>query len=567
MLWVDYAYDVQRALDAMLELADQPGPDGRPLRDDDRFRGEVAAFYVDVQALLLMGYRGFSKFMRGRVRARALAAEAVRERDPPAAAARGQRVGRARSGSTPTCSGPAMWRQGSWTVQWMRSFGDDPRWHQRDPTQHHRRARPRPPTLVRRTMTDHQLTAGDVARMRTPLSKHAKTAIAQGDPGRPVALIDRAVEQWAALKDYSINWITSLLTFIDEELGEDAVEQALRKTGEEFVRPRRDTGTDWGSLPASARAEVIARAMLGNMGAVDVDEDDEKIILSFRCGSGGSFDRRRSLRRRPPVPDAPRAGPAHIHARRLAGLLRALFRQQRDPSRRVGRRPGQHRAPAPRPRRAVRPPRVQGRVEDPRRGVRADREDPAVYPLSRPSLWSAGRAQLDEHVTGGERRRGLPGPQEQRRERPLHQRRPRERRPGSELVAVVDGGVVPPSPVWTRRSPAGSGTGPGSRTTGAGARRRAPPRVAAPRAPSASCCERASMRRAASFSWWNASTAAATSSSVIGRPGWRASGIARSKVCPGYTRFSVQRSSIRSAGTPAGVSSARAAASSCRRAW
>jgi hypothetical protein len=55
------------------------------------------------------------------------------------------------------------------------------------------------------------------------------------------------------------------------------------------VRPRRDTGTPWSTLPASARAKVIARAMLANMGEVDVDEDDEKIVLSFRCGSGGKL--------------------------------------------------------------------------------------------------------------------------------------------------------------------------------------------------------------------------------------------------------------------------------------
>jgi len=134
---------------------------------------------------------------------------------------------------------------------------------------------------------ERQLSAADVARMRTPLWEQAKTALAQGRVEDAAVLIDRAVEQWAALKDYSINWITSLLTFIGEEMGEDAVERALRKTGDEFVAPRRDTGTDWSSLPASARAKVIARAMLANMGEVEVDEDDEKIILSFRCGSGG----------------------------------------------------------------------------------------------------------------------------------------------------------------------------------------------------------------------------------------------------------------------------------------
>jgi hypothetical protein len=138
-------------------------------------------------------------------------------------------------------------------------------------------------------MPDPELTAADVARMRTPLWEQAKTAIAQGRPGDAMSLIDRAVEQWSGLKDYSINWITSLLTFIGEEMGEPAVERALRKTGEEFVAPRRDTGTDWGSLPAAARAKVIARAMLANMGAVDVEEDDEKIVLSFRCGSGGKL--------------------------------------------------------------------------------------------------------------------------------------------------------------------------------------------------------------------------------------------------------------------------------------
>ena len=138
-------------------------------------------------------------------------------------------------------------------------------------------------------MADRQLTDADIDRMQTPLWEQAKAAIDAGDGETAKALLDRAVAQWAGLKDYSINWITSLLTFITDELGEEAVERALRKTGDEFVRPRRDTGTRWADLPASARAKVIARSMLGNMGAVDVSEDDEKITLSFRCGSGGKL--------------------------------------------------------------------------------------------------------------------------------------------------------------------------------------------------------------------------------------------------------------------------------------
>jgi len=136
-------------------------------------------------------------------------------------------------------------------------------------------------------MADPMLSDGDIDQMRTPLWEQARAAFAAGRADDGSALLDKAVAQWRSLKDYSINWITSLLTFIGEELGEEAVEQALRKTGDEFVRPRRDTGTDWGSLPASVRAKVIARAMVSNMGSVDVDEDDEKIVLSFRCGTGG----------------------------------------------------------------------------------------------------------------------------------------------------------------------------------------------------------------------------------------------------------------------------------------
>jgi hypothetical protein len=138
-------------------------------------------------------------------------------------------------------------------------------------------------------MSEPQLSPDDIERMSTPLWQQAKDALAADDTDEASALIDKAVAQWSQLKDYSINWITVLLTFIGEELGEEAVERALRKTGDDFVRPRRETGTDWGSLPASVRAKVITRAMLANMGEVEVDEDDEKIVLSFKCGSGGKL--------------------------------------------------------------------------------------------------------------------------------------------------------------------------------------------------------------------------------------------------------------------------------------
>lgn len=120
-----------------------------------------------------------------------------------------------------------------------------------------------------------------------PAWEQAKAALAAGDGDEAARLIDVAVARWRSLQDYSVNWITSLLTFVGEELGEEAVERALRRTGEEFVRPRRSTDPAWEDLPAEVRARAIVRAMVANFGEAEVTEDDEKFVLSFRCGSGG----------------------------------------------------------------------------------------------------------------------------------------------------------------------------------------------------------------------------------------------------------------------------------------
>lgn len=134
---------------------------------------------------------------------------------------------------------------------------------------------------------DARLTEDELTSMVTPAWEQARAAMLAGDTETASALLDTAIERWRSLQDYSINWITSLLSFIGRELGEDAVERALRITGDDFVGPRRQAATPWESLPASARAKVIARAMVANFATCEVDEDDEKITLSFACGTGG----------------------------------------------------------------------------------------------------------------------------------------------------------------------------------------------------------------------------------------------------------------------------------------
>jgi hypothetical protein len=72
------------------------------------------------------------------------------------------------------------------------------------------------------------LSNDDVVTMTVPLWEQAKAAMAEGDVDWALELIDQAVDRWRSLQDYSINWITSLLSFIGRELGEEAVERAPR---------------------------------------------------------------------------------------------------------------------------------------------------------------------------------------------------------------------------------------------------------------------------------------------------------------------------------------------------
>src|SRR5260370_42489008 len=100
-------------------------------------------------------------------------------------------------------------------------------------------------------MADPMLSDADIDQMRTPLWEQTRAAFVAGRSDDGSALLDKAVDQWGALKDYSSNWITSLLTFIGEGLGREAVERALRKNGDENVRPRRGTAADGGTVPAT----------------------------------------------------------------------------------------------------------------------------------------------------------------------------------------------------------------------------------------------------------------------------------------------------------------------------
>ncbi len=122
MLWIDYAYSLQRAVQGFVDLGSRIGPSGTRLGDDAKFRDTVASFQIDSLAISAMGYRGFSKFMVGRSSPEhSLLKLFGSERVQQCILAATEFLGP--DAIDLGIEGPRMWRDGSWLIQYLRSFG------------------------------------------------------------------------------------------------------------------------------------------------------------------------------------------------------------------------------------------------------------------------------------------------------------------------------------------------------------------------------------------------------------------------------------------------------------
>jgi alkylation response protein AidB-like acyl-CoA dehydrogenase len=122
MLWIDYAYSLDRSVRSLIELGGAPAAGGGRIGDDPVYRDQVASMAIDARAILCMGYRGFSKFMAGKSAPehsllKLFGSESMQQSLQIGTTALGA------PGLERAVRGPSMWRQGTWLTQWMRSFG------------------------------------------------------------------------------------------------------------------------------------------------------------------------------------------------------------------------------------------------------------------------------------------------------------------------------------------------------------------------------------------------------------------------------------------------------------
>jgi alkylation response protein AidB-like acyl-CoA dehydrogenase len=114
MLWINYAYDVQDVLDALVAL-------GRDRNSGDRYRDLVASTAIDAVALQALGYRGFAKFVKGQ----ASPEHSMLKLFGSESLQRALLLGADELGPDTLdvdMHGPSVWRVGSFATQYLRSF-------------------------------------------------------------------------------------------------------------------------------------------------------------------------------------------------------------------------------------------------------------------------------------------------------------------------------------------------------------------------------------------------------------------------------------------------------------
>ena len=115
MLWVQNAQNLMRAADALVELVKARGADARN-------RDVVAGLWLDAQAMMLMGYRGFAKYAKGKSSPEHSILKLFGSETQRRMALTGAELLGA-DAVDQSVPGPSVLRSGSWPDFYLRAFG------------------------------------------------------------------------------------------------------------------------------------------------------------------------------------------------------------------------------------------------------------------------------------------------------------------------------------------------------------------------------------------------------------------------------------------------------------
>jgi len=119
--------------------------------------------------------------------------------------------------------------------------------------------------------------------------ERAIEAIKAGRKQEAIKCIEEFYEEFRPLHDRYGDWVQSLLGFVSDKLGEEAVEEALYRT---FMDVYKDRAISFKDMRHEDIIRRYCQSLRSHYSKFYIEEDEEKtVIVITYCGSGGRMQR------------------------------------------------------------------------------------------------------------------------------------------------------------------------------------------------------------------------------------------------------------------------------------
>ena len=109
-------------------------------------------------------------------------------------------------------------------------------------------------------------------------------SIEAGDKEAAMKLSRRMYNEFSAMHDLYRDWITDLLTFVGNRLGDDGLYEALKQSVDGYTK---NLGNRYADKTIRRKLEILAAGLRGHLQPFEIEEDDEKFTITPKpCGSG-----------------------------------------------------------------------------------------------------------------------------------------------------------------------------------------------------------------------------------------------------------------------------------------
>jgi len=133
----------------------------------------------------------------------------------------------------------------------------------------------------------------ELEELKVSIFDKIRRAVTDGDKDKALALLGELEANSHDLRGIYLTWVDLLLSYIADKLGEDALYETMRLYDQRAVRPALQGafGKDIGAEDRLRRRTYVMTSLYG-INFDEIQEDEEKFTLQFRCPSGGVVRRR-----------------------------------------------------------------------------------------------------------------------------------------------------------------------------------------------------------------------------------------------------------------------------------